>query len=246
MSRSEPEPEIRYKRVLLKLSGEAFRARRSADASVAKAALAYISRELHALHELGVEAAVVVGGGNLVRGSALEFLDRATADQMGMLATLVNGLALVEALVQARLKARLQSAVSLPWADPIHPRRAREALAAGEIVVFGGGTGNPFVTTDTAAAIRAAEIRAAALLKATQVDGVYTADPKRDPAAERIASLSYERAIRERLGVMDLAALALCQEHKIPVCVFDYTEPGNLTRVVRGEPVGTWVGDASY
>jgi uridylate kinase len=158
---------------------------------------------------------------------------------MGMLATLINGLALQEALAQREVPALLQSAVSVPWADPVHPRRAREALTDGKIVVFVGGTGNPFVTTDTAAAIRTAEIGAEILLKATQVEGVYTADPKRDPQAKLLKSITYERAIREQLGVIDLAALTLCREHHIPIVVFDFFQQGNLDRVLRREDVGT-------
>lgn len=232
-------------RALLKLSGTAF-----GRAGLEHEPLQYVAAELAAAFSSAsastsaavsgnVELAVVVGGGNLVRGRDLPQLDRATADQMGMLATLINGLALQEALAQRGIPTTLQSAVVVPWAEPLDPRRAREALSQKHIVIFAGGTGNPFVTTDTAAAIRAAEIRADMLLKATDVDGVYTADPKRDPSAQRIPSLTYERAVHERLGVMDLAALALCEQFNIPIVVFDFFRAGNLRRVLEGEPIGT-------
>jgi len=224
--------------VLLKLSGEAFG---KEGRGIAHEALSYVVEELRAARRLGVELAVVVGGGNFVRGSSLGFLDRAVADRMGMLATLINGLALAEALHKGRVPTTLQSAIATIWTDPLDPHRAREALSEGKIVIFTGGTGNPFVTTDTAAAIRAAEIGAEVLLKATRVEGVYTADPKRDPQAKLLKNLSYERAIRERLGVMDLSALTLCQEHRIPIVVFDFFEQGNLKRLLRGEEVGTRV-----
>jgi uridylate kinase len=227
---------LKYRRVLLKLSGEAF-----GRTGLTEGALAYLTEELQAARALGVELAVVVGGGNLVRGSSLKFLDRAVADRMGMLATLINGLALQAALARRKIPVLLQSAVAAAWADPIQPERAREALANGHIVIFAGGTGNPFVTTDTAAAIRALEVEAEVLLKATQVEGVYTADPKRDPNAELLRSLTFERAIKERLGVMDLAALALCQEHRLPIVVFDFFKKGNLGQVLRGEEIGTRV-----
>lgn len=228
------------KRALLKLSGEAF-GKSGAGAGLERESLDYVVAELAAALSLHVELGVVVGGGNLVRGRDLPQMDQAAADQMGMLATVINGLALQEALSRRGVPAVLQSAVAVPWADPIHPQKAREALSQGRVVVFAGGTGNPFVTTDTAAAIRAAEIEAELLLKATDVDGIYTADPKRDPAAQRIPTLTYERAIAERLGVMDLAALALCEQYEIPIVVFDFFQTGNLQRILQGEEIGTRV-----
>ncbi len=237
MANSTKAKERPYRRVLLKLSGGAF-GERGLDSS----ALDYIVGELKAARELGVELAVVVGGGNLIRGRDLLRLDRAVADQLGMLATVINGLALQEALRGQNVSAVLQSAVvAVPWADPIRPQEARAALSQKKIVIFAGGTGNPFVTTDTAAAIRAAEIGADALLKATTVDGVYTADPKRDPAAKKLETITVQQAIEERLGVMDLAALALCEERDIPIVVFDFFQAGNLKRVLQGERVGTRV-----
>lgn len=227
------------KRALLKLSGEAF-----GRAGLERESLEYVVAELEAALSLEVELGVVVGGGNLVRGRDLPQMDRAAADQMGMLATVINGLALQEALGRRGVPAVLQSAVAVPWADPVHPRRAREALSQNRIVIFAGGTGNPFVTTDTAAAIRAAEIGAEGLLKATDVDGVYTADPKHDPAAQRLPSLTYEQVLRERLEVMDLAALALCEQYDIPIVVFDFFQEGNLRKVLEGEEIGTRVSGA--
>ncbi len=229
-----------HRRVVLKLSGEAFGTR-----GLDGGALDYIVGELQGARALGVELAVVVGGGNLVRGRDLEgsalALSRAVADQMGMLATLINGLALQDALRRAGVPTALQSAVAVPWAEPVHPQRAREALAQGGIVLFAGGTGNPFVTTDTAAVLRALELEADALFKATDVDGVYTADPKRDPRARKLENLTVREAIEGRLGVMDLAALALCEEGRLPVVVFDFFKPGSLSRALAGEPVGTRV-----
>lgn len=228
-----------YRRVLLKLSGEAFGGQGGSGFS--KQALTHLAGELRTAHELGVQIAVVVGGGNLVRGRALGHLDRAVADQMGMLATVINGLALGEVLRERGLSVRLQSAVPVPWAEPVSAVRARESLDHGHIVIFAGGTGNPFVTTDTAAAIRAAEIHADVLLKATQVEGVYTADPKRDPDARFLKTLTYEQAIREELGVMDLTALALCRERLIIVRVFNFFRQGNLKQVLLDEEIGTRV-----
>ena len=236
MTSSTKAKERPYRRVLLKLSGEAF-----GEPGLDLGALDYIVGELRAARELGVELAIVVGGGNLIRGRDLSRLDRAVADQMGMLATVINGLALQEALRGQSIPAVLQSAVAVPWAGPIRPWEAREALSQKKIVIFAGGTGNPFVTTDTAAAIRAAEIEADALLKATNVDGVYTADPKRDPSAKKLETITVQQAIQERLGVMDLAALALCEEHNISIVVFDFFQGGNLVRVLKGERVGTRV-----
>jgi len=227
---------VKYRRVLLKLSGEAF-----GQKGLEEEALAYLVNELQSAHALGVELAVVVGGGNFIRGSSLKFLERAIADRMGMLATAINGLALKAALARRKIPSLLQSAVRAEWAEKIHPERAKAALAEGEIVIFAGGTGNPFVTTDTAAAIRALEVGAEALLKATRVEGVYTADPKRDPQAKLIKSIAFAEAIQGRLGVMDLAALALCEQHQIPVVVFDFFEEGNLTRVLEGEEIGTQI-----
>lgn len=184
---------------------------------------------------------MVIGGGNFLRGAELKELDRVVADQMGMLATVLNGLALRQSLENRGHKVLLQSAVVTAYAEPLDPHSARQALAAKKIVVFAGGTGNPFVTTDTAAAIRASEIGADLLLKATNVAGVYSDDPKKNPKAKLYKELTLDEAIAKRLNVMDLTALAICRENKIPIRVFDVFRAGNLENIVRGEPIGTEV-----
>lgn len=229
-------------RVLLKLAGEAFR--RDAATRLDQDALGHIIHELRDARSIGVQIGVVVGAGNIVRGRETAFIDRATADQMGMIATLVNGLALRDALRQASIEADIYSAIVTPWIDAMRPDDARASLDGGRVAIFVGGTGNPFVTTDTAAAIRAAEIEADALLKATTVDGIYTGDPQTDPSAERLASVHYEQVIADELGVMDLTAMALCRERAIPIGIYDYTGSGNLVKMIRGEAVGSWVTPA--
>ena len=229
----------RMERILLKLSGEAFR--RDPSTRLDADALAHVVDEVSEARSDGVDIGIVVGAGNLVRGRETAFIDRATADQMGMLATLVNGLALRDALHQAAMPADVFSAIDTPWIDSMRPAAARATLDEGHVAIFVGGTGNPFVTTDTAAAIRAAEIRADALLKASTVDGLYTGDPKADPSAERLDRVDYDRVIAEELGAMDLAAVALCRQERIPIGIYDYTAPGNLGRMLRGEPVGSWI-----
>ena len=236
----QPRPPIG--RILLKLSGEAFR--RRSGAGVGEDALAHVAEELTQTRAQGIQIGVVVGAGNLVRGRETAFLDRATADQMGMIATLINGLALCDVLNRAGVAADLYSAIAVSWIDPVRPDSARATLDRDRIAIFVGGTGNPFVTTDTAAAIRAAEIGADALLKASTVDGIYTGDPKTDADAERLASVSYDRIISTQLNVMDLAAVALCREQGIPIGIFDHTTSGNLLKMVRGEAVGSWVTPA--
>ncbi len=193
---------------------------------------------------LGVQVGIVVGGGNLFRGAtgALSGMDRATADAMGMLATVMNALALKDALLRVGVPARVQTAVAITHVGEAFERDAAvRHLEAGAVVIFGGGTGNPFFTTDTAAALRGAEIGADLLLKATKVDGVYSADPKKDATATRYATLSFDEAIRNNLGVLDTAAFALCREQKLPLVVFDIFKPGALKRVVMGEDEGTRV-----
>ncbi len=226
------------KRVLLKISGEAFSSR---GASLSPEALHSLVREIRSVHAQGVQLGIVVGGGNLVRGADVKFLDRVVADRMGMLATIINGLALCQALQQHKIPALVQSAVPLSWADAVDPQRAREALALKKIVIFVGGTGNPFVTTDTAAAIRAAEIQADLLLKATDVSGVYTADPKKTKRARKLKRVSYGEVLAKNLGVMDLAAVEICRQNHIPIVVFDVFQPGSLKRALCGEAIGTRV-----
>ena len=230
------------RRILLKLSGEALMGPDSfgyhADT------LARFVGEIREVMALGVQVGIVVGGGNLFRGAtgALSGMNRATADSMGMLATVMNALALKDALQQAGIDARVQTAVHITHVGEDFDRDAAvRHLEAGRVVIFGGGTGNPFFTTDTAAALRAAEVGADLLLKATKVDGVYTADPKKDPAARRYESLSFDEAIANNLGVLDTAAFALCREQKLSLVVFNVFKPGALKRVVMGEDEGTRV-----
>jgi uridylate kinase len=195
---------------------------------------------------MGVSVAVVVGGGNIFRGSAGETrgIDRATGDFMGMLATVINALAIQDALEKVGVETRVQTAIEMRQvAEPFIRRRALRHLEKGRVVIFGGGTGNPYFSTDTAAALRASELGADALLKATKVDGVYSADPLKHPGATRYARLSYQEAITRQLKVMDAAAFALCMENRIPIVVFDFFKEGNLERVLAGEPIGTVVED---
>ena len=227
-------------RILLKISGEAF-SRKTKGTGLSQGALHYLVREIALVHAQSIQLGIVVGGGNLVRGARVKFLDRVVADRMGMLNTVINGLALREALHQKKIPALMQSAVSVGFLDPVDSQRAQTALDVGNVVIFVGGTGNPFVTTDTAAAIRAAEIRADLLLKGTDVSGVYTADPKRAKNAKRLKRVSYEHVLAKNLSVMDLAAVDICRQNQIPIVVFDLFTPGNLKRAVAGEEIGTVV-----
>ncbi len=230
------------KRILLKLSGEALMGPEAFGYHAET--MAGIVAQIKEVHELGVEVGIVVGGGNLFRGAtgALGGMNRATADSMGMLATVMNALALKDALEAAGLDARVQTAVSIGHVgEPFERDAAVRHLQAGRVVIFGGGTGNPFFTTDTASALRGAEIGADLMLKATKVDGVYTADPKQDPTATRYETLSFDEAIARNLGVLDTAAFALCREQKLPLAVFSIFKPGALKRVVMGENEGTRV-----
>lgn len=231
-----------YNRILLKLSGEALM---GPDAFGYHAETLHgIVRQIDEVAGLGVQIGIVVGGGNLFRGAtgALAGMERATADAMGMLATVMNALALKDALMMAGIPAQVQTAVTIAHVGEAFERDAAiRHLESGRVVIFGGGTGNPFFTTDTAAALRAAEIGAEVMLKATKVDGVYTADPKKDPQATRYTELSFDEAIARNLGVLDTAAFALCREQKLPLHVFSIFKPGALKRVVTGEPEGTRV-----
>ncbi len=230
------------KRILLKLSGEALMGPEAFGYHAET--LAGIVAQIREVHELGIEVAIVVGGGNLFRGAsgALAGMNRATADSMGMLATVMNALALKDALAAAGVETRVQTAVSIGHVgEPFERDAAVRHLQAGRVVIFGGGTGNPFFTTDTASALRGAEIGADLMLKATKVDGVYTADPKKDPKATRFDTLSFDEAIARNLGVLDTAAFALCREQGLPLAVFSIFKPGALKRVVMGENEGTRV-----
>jgi uridylate kinase len=228
------------KRVLLKLSGEGL-----GDGGYDPGAVRGLAAEIASLAKGGTRVAVVVGGGNLVRGRDLpaDLVGRTTADAAGMLATVSNALVLAEAVRGAGAPARVLTAVPMPdVADPFTAERARERLDAGEVLLLGGGTGRPFFTTDTAAALRALEVGAEVLLKATTVDGVYDRDPRKDPGAKRFERLSYQECLDRRLGVMDAAAFALCRDHGLPIVVFALRPAGNLARAAAGEPVGTRVG----
>jgi uridylate kinase len=234
---------LRYRRVLVKLSGEALLG--SQPFGIAPPVVAGVAGELAEVHRLGVQVAAVVGGGNIIRGVSAhgQGIDRITGDSMGMLATVINALALSSAIERLAIPTRVQTAIEMhEVAEPFIRRRAIRHLEKGRIVVFAGGTGSPFFTTDSAAALRANEIDAEILIKATKVDGVFTADPVKDPGAKLIPRLSYQEVLTRELGVMDAAAIALCKESAIPVQIFNIAKPGNLRRVVLGEQVGSWIG----
>jgi len=233
---------LKYKRILLKLSGEALQGDK--NYGIDPEFLRKLAREIKEVADLGAEIAIVIGGGNIFRGvsGATQGMDRATADYMGMLATVMNALALQDALEKEGLQTRVLTAIEMKEiAEPYIRRRAIRHLEKGRVVIFGAGTGNPFFTTDTAAALRAAEINADVLLKATKVDGIYTADPVKDKNAKKLDKLSYKDVITNGIKVMDSAAVSLCMENNIPIVVFDVRKPGNLKRVVIGEEVGTLV-----
>jgi uridylate kinase len=235
--------EVRYKRVLLKLSGEAFAG--DQGYGIDPNFLEYITAEIKGLVDEGVQLAVVIGGGNIFRGiTGLEIgIDRATGDYMGMLATVINALALQSALEKLRgIPTRVLSAIEMRQvAEPYIRRRAIRHLEKGRVVIFAAGTGNPFFSTDTAGALRAAEISAQLFIKATKVDGIYTEDPIKNPQAEFIDEISYLETINRGIRVMDHTALTLCMENKIPILVLNINKPGNLLRAVRGERVGSLV-----
>ena len=231
-----------YKRILLKLSGEALM---GDDAfGINRATIERIVAEIAEVTQMGVQVAVVIGGGNIFRGVAggSAGMDRATADYMGMLATVMNALALADAMNHQGVVARVMSAIAIEQVvEPYVRPKALQYLEEGKVVVFAAGTGNPFFTTDTAAALRGAEIGAEIVLKATKVDGVYTADPKKDPSATRYDKLTFDEAISKSLGIMDATAFALCRDQKLPIKVFSIFKPGALKRVVLGEDEGTLV-----
>jgi uridylate kinase len=238
--------ELRYKRILLKLSGEALLGDRSYG--VDPAVCAFIAKQVAEIHRLGVQVGIVVGGGNIFRGLAASArgMDRATGDYIGMLATVMNGLALQDALERAGVATRVMTAIAMnEVAEPYIRRRAIRHLEKGRVALFVAGTGNPYFTTDTAAALRAVEIGAEVLLKATKVDGVYDADPVTHPNARRYAELEYADLLRDQLKVLDAAAVSLCMENDLPIVVFDLNKPDNITRVAVGEPVGTLISGAA-
>ena len=235
---SAPQPH--YKRVLLKLSGEALMGDRGHG--ISQSVLDGLSDELVRVHELGLELALVVGGGNIFRGTTSKGVERVTADHMGMLATLINCLALQDALERRGIVTRVLSALEIRQvAEPFVLRRAVRHLEKKRIVIFGAGTGNPYFTTDSAAALRAMEIKAEVLLKATKVDGVYTADPMADPTARKIERIRYIEALERGLKIMDATAISLCMDHGLPIIVFNVRDPANISRIVMGEHVGSVV-----
>jgi uridylate kinase len=237
-----PNPGLKYGRVLLKLSGEALMGDQAFGIDPAVAT--QIAREIGEIQELGVQTAVVIGGGNLFRGLAASAkgMDRATADYMGMLATVINALALQDALEHQGVLTRVMSAIEMrAVAEPFIRRRAVRHLEKGRVVVFAAGTGNPYFTTDTAAALRAMEIKADVILKGTKVDGIYTADPMLDRQATKYDDISSLKVLEQGLKVMDATAISLCMDNKLPIVVFNLRTGGNVRRVIMGEPVGTTV-----
>ena len=242
---SDPSASSRvpiYHRILLKLSGEALMGEQ--QFGVDPAVTSRIAHDVAEIQSMGVETAIVIGGGNIFRGLAASArgMDRATADYMGMLATVINALALQDALEQHGLVTRTVTAIEMrSVAEPFIRRRAIRHLEKGRVVIFAGGTGNPYFTTDTAAALRAMEIKAEVILKGTKVDGVYSADPMLDKEATKYPTISYLQVLERQLKVMDATAISLCMDNKLPIVVFNLREPGNMGRVVTGEPIGTTV-----
>ncbi len=237
---SSPTPA--YKRILLKLSGEALMGNQTYGIDPAVAT--QIAKDVAEIQEMGVETAIVIGGGNIFRGVAASArgMDRATADYMGMLATVINALALQDALEQQGVATRVLSAIEMrAVAEPFIRRRAIRHLEKGRVVVFGAGTGNPYFSTDTAAALRAMEIKADVIMKATKVDGIYDADPMMNPRATRIERLSYLQVLEQGLKVMDATAISLCMDNHLPIVVFNLRTPGNIRRAIAGEPIGSLV-----
>ena len=233
-----------FKRILLKLSGEALQG--DQGYGVSPAVLDSIADEISQAHAMGVQVAIVIGGGNIFRGVAgsAHGMDRAHADYMGMLATVINALALQDALENQKVVTRVQTAISMSAvAEPYIRRRAVRHLEKGRVVIFAAGTGNPYFTTDTAASLRAMEIHADIIMKATKVDGVYDSDPKKNPKAQRFERLSYLECLQRDLKVMDATAISMCRDNGLPIMVFSLNEKGNICRAVRGEPIGTLVGD---
>jgi len=232
-----------FKRVLLKLSGEALMG--SQTFGIDEEVVGFIAGEIRAVHELGVEIGIVIGGGTIIRGvtASSRGIERVTADHMGMLATVINALALSDALEKHGVTTRVQTAIEIrDVAEPFIRRRAMRHLEKGRVVIFGAGTGNPFFTTDSAAALRANELKADVLLKATSVDGIYSADPKIDSDARRLERVSYQDVLSQNLRVMDAAAISLCRDNGIGIIVFEMMAAGNIQRVICGENIGSSIG----
>jgi uridylate kinase len=234
----------KYKRVLLKLSGEALMGDKSFGFD--NQVIAQYAKDIKSIVELGVQVAIVIGGGNIYRGmnEAETGIERAHGDYMGMLATVINGMAMQAGLEKIGVYTRLQSAIKMEQiAEPYIRRRAIRHVEKGRVVIFGAGTGNPYFTTDTAGSLRAIEINAEVILKGTRVDGIYNADPEKVPNAKKYETITFQECISQNLRVMDMTAFTLCMENLLPIIVFDMNKPGNLLRVVRGEKVGTLVSD---
>jgi uridylate kinase len=240
-----PSPNPKYKRVLLKLSGEAFGISGKSGISVEETVS--IAEQMKTIVQRGVQLAVVVGGGNLIRGASFSAgspIHAVTADNMGMLATVMNGLALQDILERLEVPTRVMSAVRIDSvAEPFIRRRAVRHLEKGRVVILVGGTGNPYVTTDTAAALRGRELAVEVLLKATRVDGIYNSDPEKNPHAQKYDRLSYQKVLQDRLNVMDLGAFEMCREAKLPILVFNYKQTDSISRVVAGHSIGTLVSE---
>jgi uridylate kinase len=235
---------LRYRRVLLKLSGEALMG--SGSFGIDPDVVRILSDELASVHALGVELALVVGGGNIFRGvkAASAGMDRVSGDHMGMLATLINSLALQDQLEQRGIQTRVLSAIEIRQvAEPFIRRRAIRHLEKGRVIILAAGTGNPYFTTDSAAALRAMEVKAEVLLKATKVDGIYTADPVTNPDATKFPRITYREVLERNLKVMDATAISLCMDNKLPIVVFNTRKDGNIRRVIQGEPIGTVVSE---
>ena len=233
---------MKYKRILLKLSGESLMG--NVSYGIDPERLKQYAEEIKAIHDLGVEVAIVIGGGNIYRGVQAEAagIERVQGDYMGMLATVINGMALQSALESAGMYTRLMSGIKMEQVcEPFIRRRAIRHLEKGRIVIFGAGIGNPYFTTDSTASLRAIEIQAEVVLKGTRVDGVYTADPEKDPTATRYSELSFQEAYEKNLNIMDMTAFTLCQENNLPIIVFDMNKSGNLMEVLKGEKAGTLI-----
>jgi len=233
---------MKYKRILLKLSGEALMGDKQYGIDIDR--VAQYAKDIHDVHSRGIEIALVIGGGNIYRGLSAEKagMDRVQADYMGMLATVINSMALQDALEKTGVKTRLLTAIKMEQiCEPFIRRRAVRHLEKGRIVIFGAGTGNPYFTTDTAASLRAVEINADVVMKGTRVDGIYTADPLKDPTASRYEKISFAEVYEKNLNVMDMTAFTLCQENNLPIIVFDMNKPGNFMKIASGDPIGTLV-----
>lgn len=232
----------KYKRILLKLSGESLMG--DSNYGIDPKVIAQYAHDIKSVTDLGVQVAIVIGGGNIYRGmnEAETGIERAQGDYMGMLATVINGMAMQSGLEKEGMYTRLQSAIKMEQiAEPYIRRRAIRHLEKGRVVIFGAGTGNPYFTTDTAASLRAIEIQADVILKGTRVDGIYTADPEKDPTATKFETITFSEVYQKSLNVMDMTAFTLCQENKLPIIVFDMNKPGNLLHVIMGRNVGTLV-----